>query len=45
VLRCRRTEARKVAQLARLLAALDEQARAARPAPRRTVRTLVSAPR
>jgi len=41
VLRFRRTESRKVAQLARLLAALDEQARIARPAPRRTVRVSV----
>jgi len=45
VLRFRRTEAHKVAQLARLLAALDEQARTARPAPRRPVRTLVGSSR
>jgi hypothetical protein len=41
VLRFRRTESRKVAQLARLLAALDEQARTARPAPRRTSRVVL----
>jgi len=41
VLRFRRTESRKVARLARLLAALDEQAGTARPAPRRTARILV----
>jgi hypothetical protein len=35
--RSRRREARKAAQLARLLVALDEQARTVRPAPRRTV--------
>jgi hypothetical protein len=41
VLRIRRAESRKVAQLARLLAALDEQARTVRPAPRRTARVVV----
>jgi hypothetical protein len=34
----RRREARKVAQIARLLATLDAQARAARPEPRRAAR-------
>jgi len=35
VLKIRRKNARKVAKLARVLAALDEQARTTRPAPRR----------
>jgi hypothetical protein len=35
--RSRRREARKVARIARLLVALDDQARSTRPAPRRTV--------
>jgi hypothetical protein len=38
-----RRNARKVAKLARAFAALDEHARAARPAPRRVARASVSA--
>jgi hypothetical protein len=38
MLRFRRQNARKVAKLARALAALDEQARLTRPAPRRVAR-------
>jgi hypothetical protein len=41
--RRRRRDARKVAKLARALAVLDEQARLARPAPRRTVKISLSA--
>jgi hypothetical protein len=37
----RRRDSRTVAKLARALAALDEQARAVRPAPRRTIRVSV----
>jgi hypothetical protein len=33
----RRREARKIARMARVLVVLDDQARRARPAPRRTV--------
>jgi hypothetical protein len=39
----RRRDARTVAKLARALAALDAQAQAARPAPRRTVRLSLGA--
>ena len=39
----RRKEARKVAKLARALAALDEQARLTRPAPRRSARVSLGA--
>jgi hypothetical protein len=41
--RTRRREARKIAKLARALAALDEQARASRPEPRRRPRLTLSA--
>ncbi|HTZ04420.1 MAG TPA: hypothetical protein VMB53_01555 [Gaiellaceae bacterium] len=41
--RSRRREARKVARIARLLVVLDDQARAVRPAPRRTVRLSLGA--
>jgi hypothetical protein len=37
----RRSEARKIAKLARALAALDEQARLVRPAPKRHARVSV----
>jgi hypothetical protein len=43
VLKIRRKEARKVAKLARALASLDEQARIARPAPKRAGRISFSA--
>jgi hypothetical protein len=42
VSRLRRRNARKIAKLARALAALDAQARASRPAPRRTARVTFS---
>jgi len=41
--RNRRREARKVAKIARALAALDEQARIARPTPKRAARLSISA--
>jgi hypothetical protein len=43
VSKIRRRNARKVAKLARALALLDEQARLARPAPRRPSRVSLSA--
>jgi len=43
MLRLRRRDSRKVAKLARALAALEEQAAAARPAPKRMARLSVSA--
>ena len=39
----RRKDARKIARLARALAALDEQARLVRPAPKRVARASLSA--
>jgi hypothetical protein len=41
VLGFRRSEARKIAKLARALATLDEQARLVRPAPKRRARVSV----
>jgi hypothetical protein len=43
MLRFRRRETRKVMKLARALAALDDQARQARPAPKRAARVSFSA--
>jgi hypothetical protein len=39
----RRRDARKIAKLARVLAALDEHARVVRPAPKRAARVSLSA--
>jgi hypothetical protein len=43
MLRLRRRDSRKVVKLARALAALEEQAAAARPAPKRVSRLSLSA--
>jgi hypothetical protein len=43
MLRLRRRESRKVAKLARALVSLEEQAAAARPAPKRVARLSVNA--
>jgi hypothetical protein len=43
MLRLRRRHSRKVAKLARALAVLEEQAAAARPAPRRVTRLSLNA--
>jgi hypothetical protein len=43
MLRLRRRNSRKVAKLARALAALDEQAAAVRPAPKRVARLSLNA--